>query len=501
VLSVNLTYKTRVDESGNTLYCFMTDDGAQSPTLHVHPGDELLIMLKNDLDPSVNPSFHKHNMQGMPGMNSMPDLAISGQSNPDCGAMMMTDTSVNIHYHGTNTPPKCHQDEVIKTLINAGQSFQYHVHFPLDEPPGMYWYHPHVHGISEAAVQGGASGAIVVEGIQNLNHDVARLPQRILMVRDNPVPGAPDGDDVPAWDLSLNYIPVAFPKYTPAIIPMRPGERQFWRVVNASAGTILDLQLLYDGVAQPLEIVGIDGVPIGSQDGTMEGKTIVQKHFLVSPAARVEFIVTGPTKSVKTATLMTMSVDTGPDGDLDPQRPIATIKTSANAAEPSLNVPSVDGLPPLRLRFTGLNKEKPVRQRKLYFSENPTDPTDPDDGTDFFITVEGATPKLFDPENPPAIVTTQGSTEDWVIENRTLENHEFHMHQIHFLVLERDGKPVTQEYRDMIDIPYWTGTGPYPSVKVRMDFRGPDVGDFVYHCHILEHEDHGMMAIIRVLPR
>jgi len=49
-------------------------------------------------------------------------------------------------------------------------------------------------------------------------------------------------------------------------------------------------------------------------------------------------------------------------------------------------------------------------------------------------------------------------------------------------------------------VPYWSGSGPYPSVKVRMDFRGPDIGDFVYHCHILGHEDNGMMAIIRVLP-
>jgi FtsP/CotA-like multicopper oxidase with cupredoxin domain len=115
--------------------------------------------------------------------------------------------------------------------------------------------------------------------------------------------------------------------------------------------------------------------------------------------------------------------------------------------------------------------------------------------------VDGATPTLFDPDNPPAIVTTQGSVEDWVIENRALENHEFHIHQIHFLVLERDGKPVNGQYRDMINIPFWNGTGPYPSVKLRMDFRGPDIGDFVYHCHILGHEDSGMMAIIRVLPK
>ena len=80
--------------------------------------------------------------------------------------MMMTAASVNMHYHGTNTPPMCHQDEVIKTLINAGETFTYDLHFPFDEPPGLYWYHPHIHGISEAAVQGGASGAIIVEGLR-----------------------------------------------------------------------------------------------------------------------------------------------------------------------------------------------------------------------------------------------------------------------------------------------------------------------------------------------
>ena len=94
--------------------------------------------------------------------------------------------------------------------------------------------------------------------------------------------------------------------------------------------------------------------------------------------------------------------------------------------------------------------------------------------------------------------------EDWTIQNRTPEVHEFHMHQIHFLLLAINGVPVPkeqQQLRDMVQVPYYSGTGPYPSVTVRMDFRGPDIGDFVYHCHILAHEDGGMMAIIRVLPR
>jgi FtsP/CotA-like multicopper oxidase with cupredoxin domain len=52
------------------------------------------------------------------------------------------------------------------------------------EPPGLYWYHPHIHGIAEAAVLGGASGAIVVDGIQNIEPAVSGLRQRILMIRD-----------------------------------------------------------------------------------------------------------------------------------------------------------------------------------------------------------------------------------------------------------------------------------------------------------------------------
>ncbi len=94
--------------------------------------------------------------------------------------------------------------------------------------------------------------------------------------------------------------------------------------------------------------------------------------------------------------------------------------------------------------------------------------------------------------------------EDWTIENHAPEVHEFHMHQIHFLLLAVNGVPAPPEQRQFYDtyqVGYWDQTGPYPSIKVRMDFRGPVVGDFVYHCHILQHEDAGMMAIIRVQPK
>ena len=494
VLQVAFAYQTRTDANGNVLYCYTTASGAQSPTLHVHPGDQLKITLQNAVPPSAAST--------MGAMAAMPGMTAPSPIGGTCTSATMTSASTNIHYHGTNTPPVCHQDEVIHTLVNSGETFQYDLQIPSDEPPGLYWYHPHVHGISEAAVQGGASGALIVEGIENVNPVVTGLPQQVLIIRDNPVPGNPaPGGDVPAWDVSLNYVPIPSPAYTPAVIQMKPSEKQFWRVLNASADTIIDLRLQFDGVAQPLNVVALDGVPTGSQDGTAQGTTVTMTHILLAPAARAEFVVTGPSATVRSATLLTLNIDTGPDGDYDPTRPLARIETSANA-EPSLTVPAASGPPPAA-RFAGLASATPTALRRLYFSEVLSDPNNPSSPTNFYITVDGQQPVLFNPDNPPAIVTTQGSVEDWTIENRAMENHEFHIHQIHFLLLERNAAPVPAaeaQYYDTVQVPLWSGTGPYPSVKVRMDFRGPVVGDFVYHCHILGHEDAGMMAIIRVTP-
>jgi FtsP/CotA-like multicopper oxidase with cupredoxin domain len=487
VLTVDLAYRTTVDADGRTLYCFTTPDGKESPTLHVSPGDHLVVNVTNTL-PRPVPS-------------GAMQLTTSNAS--ICGAAVQDPSSMNIHYHGTNTSPGCHSDDVIHTMINAGDKFKYDLYFPIDEPSGLYWYHPHVHGLAEAAVQGGASGAIVVEGIQNIQPAAAGLPQRILIVRDQIVAGAPTpGGAVPSWDLSVNYVPIAYPALKPAVMVMRPGQKELWRVVNAAADSILDLQLQYDGHPQSLMVAALDGVPTGSQDGTRRGTLVLRTHILIPPASRAEFIVTGPDSSVKSATLMTLNVDTGPIGDNDPTRALIAIRTDKLAPLPAL-VPVVSAAPGIQ-RFEGLANETPTAKRTLYFSEVVSNPSDPSSPTNFFITVDGATPTLFSANIPPAIVTKQGAVEDWTIQNRAGERHEFHFHQIHFMLLEVNGVPVPvqdQQFLDMVDVPYWSGTGPYPSVKVRMDFRGPDVGDFVYHCHILGHEDNGMMAIIRVLPR
>jgi FtsP/CotA-like multicopper oxidase with cupredoxin domain len=490
VLRVNFFYETSTDENGNPLFCYVLADGEQSPTLHVHPGDVLKLTFTND-----TPAPTSSDAMQMQMSLSGPDV---------CGATTMDSSSTNVHFHGTNTPPVCHQDEVIHTLINSGQTFTYEVHFPSNEPPGMYWYHPHAHGLAEMSVLGGATGAIIIDGIENLQPKVAGLTQRVLVVRDNPVPGDPQpGGSVPSKDLSLNFIPVPYPNYPPAVIPTS-GKREFWRVANTCADTVLNLQLLYDGKPQPLEVVALDGVPVDSQDGSRRGKIISKTNIFLPTASRAEFIVKPPNPNVKKAELVTLNINTGPVGDDDPTRPLATIQTATTSPSQSVqapaSIPNVSG-PPNPQRFEGLAQAKPTTERTLYFSENQQ-PSGPNQEQTFFITVVGQTPVAFNPNNPPAITTTRGSVEDWTIQNRSEEIHEFHIHQTHFLLLEQNGKPAPPKQRqflDTVNVPFWSGKGPYPSVKVRIDFRGPIIGDFVYHCHILEHEDGGMMAIIRVL--
>jgi FtsP/CotA-like multicopper oxidase with cupredoxin domain len=288
---------------------------------------------------------------------------------------------------------------------------------------------------------------------------------------------------------------------------MTSGESQLWRVSNSSSDSILDLQVLNDGVPQNLQIVGLDGVPTGSQDGTAQGTIVNATDILLPTAGRAEFIVNAPPSTVSNASLVTLNINTGPDGDNDPQRTLATIQTVPGgdkvSAAADRKVTAAVG-PKWKQRFEKLATTEPAATRTLYFSEdNPL--------SEFYITEAGATPILFDPNNPPAITTTQGTVEDWTIQNQTLENHEFHIHQIHFLVESQDNFQIngTQpdasiggQVLDTIQVPFWDGNPdhPYPSVTLRMDFRGADVGDFVYHCHIAEHEDMGMMAIIRVLP-
>jgi FtsP/CotA-like multicopper oxidase with cupredoxin domain len=501
VLEVTMQFLATTDSQGLLRYCYVTNTGLEAPTLRVNPGDQLIIHFQNNLPANLTPPTPA-SMAGMNMILSAKDTPATSTSNACNGAMSAAAT--NIHFHGTNVAPVCGQDEVIHTLVAPGQSFDYNVQIPANEPPGLYWYHPHPHGFSEGQVQGGATGALIVEGLQNVNPSLAGLTERTFVLRDQLLPNSELNDaNIPAWDLSINYVPVTYPGYSPAVIQTNPGQQELWRVANTGADTIFNLQYLVNGTPQPVQIVAIDGYPIAAGSSGQQSES--ETSILLPPGSRAEFVITTPNLGDK-AQLVTQYWNTGPDGDFDPARPIANI-VSQTGVENSVVTPAAKHLPSKAVaakvtRFAALASATPIAQRNLYFSETLLDPTNPLSPTTFFITEVGQTPTVFTMDQPPNITVHSGTVEDWVVENRAEEDHIFHIHQIHFQVLEVNGQPVNDPaIRDTVDIPYWNGSGSYPSVKVRMDFRDPNViGTFVYHCHILEHEDGGMMGEILVLP-
>ncbi len=533
VLQVDLTIHDYEEPDGSVRYCYLLADGAQSPTLRLHPGDLLILRLKNDLvdfEAGVGSTTPRQPRAATPAGEVRPSMsmAMSPASSDPCRSRAMTAVSTNLHFHGLTVPPVCHQDDVLNTSIQPGDPpFEYRFRIPLDEPPGLYWYHPHIHGFSKVEVLGGASGALIVEGIERVNPDLAGLHERVLVIRDQDLlnPNAPpsksepvvpklfidrDGDSAnngtgfgrPAKDLSINYVPVPYPDYPPARIATKPGERQLWRVLNASAITYLNLVVLYRKIPQRLGVVAIDGVPI-RYGGSPAPPVVWVDHVGVPPGARVEFVVQGPPLDVP-GLLVTRTVDTGQGGENDPNRAIATITAASDAREPQSALPlDPEPLPPPALAWLG--NVAPDRVRKLYFSEKLENPSDPNSATTFYLTVDGQTPRPFDPSsNVPDIIVHQGDVEDWIIENRSTELHAFHIHQLHFELVDWLGVPVHEPFlRDTVNVPYYNGRMlQYPSVRLRMDFRDPNtVGTFVYHCHLLEHEDGGMMGTIRVERR
>ncbi len=457
---------TAVQNPKTGLPAFSFDGLLVPPTIRVNPGDHIKIHYVNHLPVPVHQPFTN-----------------------------MT----NLHFHGMKTSPTEPGDDVIDIMVMPGQSYDYDVSVPKDESPGLYWYHPHAHGESNRQLSGGMSGLIIVNGLEKYYPQIAHVPEQVLILRDS----YPQGEPVPAVrraggavrtgaahvalapvchgpgseNLSLNQAD------RPSIA-IRPGETQFWRFANASANTFADIQV--DGAK--LAVIARDGEPIVYRDGT-KGAGVIYSNYLVPPAGRVEFLITGP--SVANATLRSLCVNTGPVGDIMPERVLADIDPRQSGGFPLAPGPAdlkPTRKPPVDIRYWPI-----AAKETIVFTE------DKPDGR-YYINGQ-----LYDPTKPAKYFAKVGTVEEWTVLNKTDEVHAFHIHQIHFLVLDatKNGQYLPEDYRDTITVPFQTygpKNVPIPGkVTLLMDFTDPVIrGTFVFHCHILEHEDGGMMQKITV---
>jgi suppressor of ftsI len=443
-----------------TLHAGITGDGKDAfyfngqpnaPTLRLSPGDQLKITYINDLP---------------------------GRPHETCRISPCMDMT-NLHFHGLTVSPDAPQDDVLDMIAMPGRSLRYTVQIPKDHPPGLYWYHTHPHGESYQQVLDGMSGALVIEGIESYVPSVAGLPERVLVVRGLSLGNDPKFDDlkqrVAVRSASCGGEPEAADEVMTVNgsvrpqIAIAPGERQFWRVVNASADRYLDLQL----EGQIFQIVAMDGMPIAQHDPNH--RTRNADHVLLPPAGRLEAIVTGPPTGGPQR-LISRCVDTGPDGDPNPEMILADIvQTPAAGSE---RKPVQNSLKPNFKTLDLAAEEKGSPRFTVTFTE---------DKNGFYINGE-----KFAPNAPPMVRAKVGSYQHWKIVNATGELHPIHIHQVHFLAYAENDRPIPEPlWLDTVNIPY------RGSADVIMDFTDPVIkGMSVFHCHLLNHEDKGMMAKI-----
>ena len=440
-----------------------------APTIDVKPGETIEINLKNQLPTEPPPG-------GVMRDSVMRD-------------------DVNLHFHGLGVSPMTPGDDVLEMIAKPGRTLHYVVPIPKNQEPGLYWYHPHIHGeVNFQVGDSGMSGAIVIEGLEQHLPGLAKMRQRLIVVRATGEGGDdamsigihPQGSNTTpcttkdGFSVSLNGV------HQPDIT-IAPGEKQFFRIVNATGHKTLRLNV----EGEKLEVVAIDGFALDTYPGTPP--TLTEPYVIIPPAGRAEFVVTGPASG--RAKFRTMCYDTGPNGDPDPYIYLAHIvapKHRPDGGDFSTRPLTVGAPLPPNAYDTAL--PAPSAKRLVVFSE--------DNQPHFFING-----KSFSMRAPPMFVVHTGTVEEWHIVNVTQEIHDFHIHQIHFLVESVNGVKVTHpHWADSFIIPHRSTTGPGEkhsvpgSVVMLMDFRDPIIrGEFVFHCHILDHEDQGMMAKIEAI--
>jgi suppressor of ftsI len=372
--------------------------------------------------------------------------------------MHVPDFYTNVHYHGFGVSPLSNADNVF-VVVKPGQTFKYNVPIPADHPTGLYWYHPHPHQISEAQVLGGMSGAMIIDGIEQQRPFLKGLRQRVMMLKHIRFPGASSDT------LSINGT-------VGARIDIRPGEQQFWRIANVGANANFHLTL------------GGPKFLLVAQDGNLLEQPTAMSDLFIPPGARFEVVVTGPPAG--SYPLKTLAVEIIENINFPTETMLATLVSSGTvqkalvaAAAPTAKSDDRPGVQAIR--------DAPVARRCTWtFSQLA-------DASQFMINS-----KVYDMNRIDTQVKL-GTYEEWTIVNDSPELHTFHIHQTDYLVTAIDGKAVTMNHtQDTLNLPYKDAAGTH-SVTIKIPFVNPLIlGEFVFHCHVLAHEDRGMMANIVV---
>jgi len=370
----------------------------------------------------------------------------------------------NIHWHGLPVPPE--MDGNPMDTIPPGGSFTYQFPVPFGTA-GTYWFHPHPHHVSDEQVFRGLAGMLIVRS--SADPVPGGIAEKHLFITDlrlderGVIPANTDGDILNGRE--GNHLLVNGREQP--VIRIRPGSSQRWRIVNATSARPLRLAL----EGHTFTVIGTDG-------GLLAAPVAMGEVFL-APAERVEVVVTANQAAGTSAALVARPYDRqkivnpGPS----PQLTVATLSYTSESPASGAALPS-------SLRPIAPLGEPRAIQQATFTQSSPM-------GAMMF----GINGKIFDPARVDLIARVD-EVEEWEVRNLAGMDHPFHLHGGQFQVVSRTRGGVTRPepflaWKDTFNV--------VGGETVRFRMVQTFVGTRVFHCHIMEHEAHGMMGRLEVV--
>lgn len=380
----------------------------------------------------------------------------------------LTETT-NLHFHGLHIPSTGNADNVM-LRVTPGESQEYSFTIPANHPSGTFWYHPHVHGSAARQVSRGLAGALIIRNSTDSIPEITQAPEALLVLQDFALDGI--GRPVePNMMSKMSGREGSLVTASGMVLPELELQRDGWlrlRIVNASSSRFYRLRI----EEHPLHVVATDGGFLAAPDSHDE--------ILVTPGERVEVMVAGDREpgeyGLWSLPYNRGGMGRGMMGGSALSTPIQLARLRYSGTAPSTwtlpqNLAAIERLPaPSIRRVFQLGQGMGMGMM----------------GGGMSFTING---RSFN-ENRIDVRAVLNNVEEWEFVNPTAMDHPMHIHTNPFQVLEQPGVPVPA-WKDTVLVRAGT------RLAVRTAFRDY-AGVSMYHCHILDHEDLGMMGALQI---
>ena len=388
----------------------------------------------------------------------------------------------NIHYHGLHIPITGNADNVF-LKIDPGKKLTYEFQIPANHPAGTFWYHPHLHGLVAEQLFAGLAGLFIVRGELDEIPEVKAAKEEFLVLQDFALDD--DGRPMGSRHMSLMMgregdIVTVNGRVNPNFSLAGEGLLR-WRILNASPSRFYRLAL----ENHPFHLIATDGGALN--------EPVEVNEILLTPGQRAEVLVKGNQQPGEYR-LLNLPYDRGSMGMMgggmmgrgmmggsDRNAPTALATVNYESSVESLSLPTK------LASIAALSAPQAEKSFKLNHGMSPSV------GMAFLINGQ--------PYNGDCEASRRhrldtkvklNTTEDWELINTGVMDHPFHVHGNAFQVISRDGQPESLlAWRDTVLVKRGE------TVRIRIPFSD-FAGKTVYHCHVLDHEDLGMMGNLMI---